>query len=171
MFNTIKSSDRLKNKNKVEPTAPPPAIIVPDNNNLIERQINDPRINLFMEQMTGIEKIVYKVAVRELPMFNIEKSVGFKKWIRERKLSIVKELENAIPILQAYSELLTTEELQNVSVSILNELVKDDLNDCKFYTSDEMSTNLLLVLDDMLPHMNESEIDVIMKIKHILDKI
>ena len=43
-------------------------------------------INEYIESFTELEKIVYKIAEEHLESsFCIEKSVGFVKWLREKK--------------------------------------------------------------------------------------
>lgn len=55
-------------------------------NNEMNKQSTNEMIQKYMEEMTEQEKLVLKIAQDHLgTSFDIEKSIGFKEWIKNRK--------------------------------------------------------------------------------------
>jgi hypothetical protein len=51
---------------------------------LIQKQLQDPLVIEYMAQLSEMELVAFEVASSHLPMFNIIKCNGFRKWKKDR---------------------------------------------------------------------------------------
>jgi hypothetical protein len=78
LVKSSKNSILKKNANKLEECDS--NVKMPVRSPLIQKQLQDPLVIEYIAQLSQMELVAFEVACTHLPMFNIRKCNGFRKW-------------------------------------------------------------------------------------------